>query len=150
MYLLAAHEAREVEFVRDAAFGYQVNHLGHLVAATGHHKAYAVRLAQHARCGFYEILRTFLHRDTAKESNQLVFALRLLEFFRMGKRLYRVVNRAHFARVDTVFLDDRVARQVTYAYDMVCLFHAAFLDGEHRRVHVAATAVEVRRMNVDD
>ena len=138
-----------MELVRYSAFGYKVNHLCHLVAASRHHKPYAVGLAQNTRCGFYKILRTFLHRDTAEECHQFVFALRFLELFGMCQRLYGVVYRAHFARVDAVFLYHRVTRQIAHADDMVRLVHAAFLDGIYCRIDIAAAAVEIGGMHVN-
>ena len=150
LYLLAAHEAREMELIGDTAFGYEIDHLVHLITRTGHDETNAVGLAQHACCGFDEVLRTFLHRDTTEESNEFVFPFRLGELFGMLQRLYGIMHRADLARVDSVFLDDGVAREVTYAHDMIRLFHTAFLDGEDGGVDVTATTVEVGRMDVDD
>ena len=68
----------------------------------------------------------------------------------MSQRLNGVVNRTYLTRINTVFLNYRVTRQVTYAYDMIRCLHASFLDREHRRVYITATAVEVRCMHVDN
>ena len=146
--LLASHESGEVELVGYAAFGYEVNHLRHLVAATGHDEAHSVCFAQHARCGFHEVLGTFLHRDTAEEGHQLVLARRFGELLRMSQRLHGIVHRAYLARVLTVFLNHRVTRQIAHAYDMVRFVHTAFLDGINGRIDITATAVEVRSVNV--
>ena len=138
-----------MELIRDAAFGYEIDHLRHLVTASGHHKSYAVRLAQYPCCGLYEILRTFLHRDTAKERDKLVFALRLRELLGMRQRLYGIVHRTYLTRIDAVFLNHRPSRQVTYAYDMIRCVHAAFLNRVNRRIYITAAAVEIGRVYVD-
>ena len=138
-----------MELIRNAALSYQVDHLGHLVAASGHDKAYAVGLLQHACCGLYEVLRSLLHRDTTQEGHQFVLALRLLELLGMCQRLYGVVYRRDLTRILTVFLNHGLTRQVAHAHDMIGLVHTAFLDSIYRRVHVAAAAVKVGRMHVD-
>ena len=43
---------------------------------------------------------------------------------------------------DAVFVDYGAPREVGDRYDMVGVLHAIFLDAEHRRVNVAAGAVE--------
>ncbi len=48
-----------------------------------------------------------------------------------------------FRRVDAVFVDDSLARQVTHGDNMVSVMHTVEFDSEHRRVYVAARAVEV-------
>ncbi len=55
----------------------------------------------------------------------------------------------HLARIDSVFVNHGLPRQVAHAHDVVRLVHASFLDGVHSRVHIASAAVEIRRMHVD-
>ena len=71
-----------------------------------------------------------------------------LELLGVSQRLYSIVHGGHLARVDTIFFYHRPPRQVRYAHDMVSLLHTAFLDSEHRRVHISARAVEVGCMHV--
>ena len=146
----ASHETGEVELVGDAALGYQINHLVHHIARAGHHEAYTVGLLQHARCGLHEILWTFLHCDAAEESNDFLFAWRLVVGVQVFQRFHCVVYRADLGRVDAVFLNHGAACEVADTYDVVRLFHTAFLDGENRGVDVTAGAVEVGGMYVDN
>ena len=138
-----------MELVRNTAFGYEIDHLRHLVAASGHHESYAVGLAQYSCCGLYEILGTLLHSDSTQERDKLVFALRLRELLGMRQRLYGIMYRTYLARIDTIFLYNRPSCQVTYANDMICCVHTAFLYRINRRVDVAAATVEIGRVNVD-
>ena len=52
--------------------------------------------------------------------------------------------------VDAVFLNHRAAGEVTYAHDMISLFHTAFFNSKNGRIDVAARAVEVGSMYVDN
>ena len=150
MHLASAHEAREVELIRNTALCHQVDHLVHHIATTCHHETHAIGLSQDACCGLNEVLRTFLHGDTAEESDELVFALVLDELIRISQWLYRVVHGADLVRWLTVFLNHRAASELAHAHDMVCFVHTAFLDGIHSRVDIAAAAVEVRSVHVDN
>ena len=132
-----------MEFVGYTTFRHQVNHFGHLVAASGHHETYAIGLAEHACCGFYKILWTFLHRDAAEEGNQFVFARWFGEFLWMLQWLNSIMHRAYFAWILTVFLDYGLTSQIADTYDVVGLIHTTFLYRINGGVNIATAAVKI-------
>lgn len=49
-----------------------------------------------------------------------------------------------------IFLNHRLTSQITHRYDMVCIVHTILLNRIDIRIHITATTIVIRSMNMDD
>ena len=149
--LVAAHESREVESVRDAPFCREIDHLVHHVSRSRHAESDVARAMEHQAGRLDEIFRSLLHGDASEKRHDLLLApmvgpwqgrhLRL-------ERIDRVVDREDLARVLVILVDDRLPRQFAHAHDAVGVVHAVLLYRIDRGVDLSARPVEVGGVDV--
>ena len=139
-----------MELVGDISRSGKVYHLVHHIARTCHHETHVSGLLQNSVSGLDEILRSFLHGYSAKESHDLVLSRSLLEAVSVGQRLDGVVHCGNLRRILSVFLYDGLACEVGNADYVVSLIHASSLYVIDLRVDIASRPVEVSGVNMDN
>ena len=72
------------------------------------------------------------------------------ELLGVRQRFDCVVNSRNLVSRYAVLLNNRLARKIADAHDMVGLLHATFLDTEHGRIDIATRAVEIGSMDVNN
>ena len=126
IHLLAAHEAREVEAVGDAALCCEIDHLFHHIARASKAEAHVTCAMQHHIGSLDEVFRTLLHGDTTEEGHHLLLA-RVVGTRNVLKLLLQgingVVHGEALARILMILVDDRLASELRYAHDAIGVVH---------------------------
>ena len=132
-----------------AQLRHATDHLLQHIARAGHHEVDARVDLMDLVCRLDEVLRSFLVGDSAEEGHHLgIQATALVLRLGLVVRLDGVVHRNDLVRVDAIFLNDDVARQIAHRDHAVGGFHATSLDGVNIRVDVLARAVELGGVHV--
>ena len=99
-----------------------------------------------------EILRTFLHSDTAQEGDHLLLASMVrtryvLKFLLEG--IHGIVNRETLAGILMVVVDNSLTGELRNAHDAVGIVHTVLLDTIDGRIHLTAGTVKISSMHMD-
>ena len=152
IHLTALHEAGEVEAVRDALLRHETDHLIHHISAAGHHEAHISLLSQHSCCRLDEVLRSLLHRQTAKEGDHFILYAPLVRDIedRLLERDHGIVYGCHLGGILMILLDHRPAGQFAHTHDMIGMVHTVLLYGIDGRINITAAAIEVGSVDMDN
>ena len=97
-----------------------------------------------------KVLGAFLVGDSTEESHHLGIQATAL-IFRLGLVVgfHGIVYRHDLSGVNTIFINNNVARQVAHRDNAVGGFHASLFNGIHIRIDVLARAVKFGCMHVN-
>ena len=141
-----------MEAVGNATLGSQIDHRIHHIARACHAETHVAGTMEHHVGCLDEILWTFLHGDTSKEGNHLLFSCMVRTWnilILLRQRINGVVHGEALTRVLMILVDHRLTSQLRHTHNTVGIVHSVLLNRVDGGVHLTTRTVEVGSMDMN-